>query len=136
MVNKQEPVNIQRLVRENQLRAEAEVYAQSITSGSIVSSWHEKQHDKNYTAAASRCKGVKACLDSNTSGTNPPALCNATTSAADRMHDHVQVDELAEAYAVVLQQRKARLQELMKQERLQYEAELGSMGLALLKNRD
>jgi len=135
MVNKQEPVNIQRLVRENQLRAEAEEYAQSITSGSIVSSWHEKQHDKNHTAATlSRCMGVKTCLDSNTSGTNPPALCNAT-SAADRMHDHLQV-ELEEANAVVLQQRKARLQELMKQERLQYEAELGSMGLALLKNRD
>lgn len=42
-----EPVNIRRLLRENEQYAGAEHYAQDVQRGDAVSSWHEHQSRKS-----------------------------------------------------------------------------------------
>eukprot|EP00879_Flechtneria_rotunda_P013691 GHRR01014301.1.p1 GENE.GHRR01014301.1~~GHRR01014301.1.p1 ORF type:complete len:123 (+),score=11.07 GHRR01014301.1:271-639(+) len=121
-MSSREPVNIQRLVRENKRVAEAEAYAKSITKGSIVSGWHER-HDKGPWDSC----GLLQCLTS--SSVPPEGTLSKATVKSDIQH------EVLQGNRTVLQMRQARLEELMRQERLQYEAELNAMGLALTKHR-
>lgn len=124
-----EPVNIQRLVRENQKRSDAESYARSITKGSVVSGWHEK----NSRSSGCTRIGVSDCLQALQASTSPQATQRATASVISEGRDIIQEELLGKQ--ALLETRKQRLQALMQQERLEYEAELRSRGLALVKQR-
>lgn len=126
-----EPVNIQRLVRENQRRNDAEVYSKSITKGSVVSGWHEKHDIKG--GGPSRT-GVQDCLQSLQRPTSPDAAKAALASIKSIAGKDMAQEQWMEKEAL-LQARKQRLQALMQQERLEYEVELRSRGLSLVEHR-
>jgi hypothetical protein len=72
-----EPLNIQRLVRQNKQYAEASQHAQSITRGSIVSGWHEKHDSRGCTPGVGDCLSYRAAA---TSGGPLGTICRSGAS--------------------------------------------------------
>lgn len=100
------PVNIQRMLKKNHQISEAQSYAKTIVSGSIVASWHERP--RNTTSAAVTGK-----------------------STQQQQQQEAQLERQQHK-----QQRQLRLKQLLDSERLALEAELRQRGLALTKHRD
>ncbi|KAK9823373.1 hypothetical protein WJX72_002298 [[Myrmecia] bisecta] len=112
-----EPLNIQRLVRQNDQYAKAGMYATSLLRGQQTSKWHERQTQRSGHPHA--VVPVEDLLSPN----------------ATRNH-HIPrelAEEVQAAYEAARLERKARLRSLLKQERLKYENELNAMGLATIK---
>lgn len=102
--------------------SKAEQYAKNITTGSVVSSWHERnlKHSLQHV-------GVKDCLTTGPDITIPGKASSIQAQCQD---------EVQQANRTVMAMRKARLAELYQRDHVQYEQELRSMGLALSKNMD
>lgn len=127
-----EPVNIQRLVRDNKQRADASEYSKFISTGSIVSAWHEK-HDRS---------GVKGCLSCSPTAASAATATLTTSTSSTQQHSTAGStssciqEEMKLATQSLLQARRQRLEKLFRQERLQHEYELQTLGLALVKQRN
>jgi len=120
-------INITRLLRQNEQYATAAGYSRTITQGSIVSAWHERNLTKPSSGAAPG--GVRECLTTQAPGTAqnlPPPSPPSTLAAAAAMQK-----EGREAASSVLQLRRARLAKLMQAKRAEFARELKTMGLAL-----
>jgi hypothetical protein len=79
-----EPLNIQRLVRQNKQYADAAQHAQSITKGSIVSAWHEKHDIKGTIPGATDslvCKDATSAVGSSASMGKIGGIGVATSSS-------------------------------------------------------
>jgi hypothetical protein len=74
-----EPLNIQRLVRQNKQYADASHHAQSITKGSIVSAWHEKHDVKGYTPEAG---GLSCCTRATAAAGSAASVSNVSLDVA------------------------------------------------------
>lgn len=98
------PVNIRRLIRDNDALAAAETYHHELQAVAKSSAWFNKQF----------------LMDANR-GTKP-------VEQADKRD--VRVIELKAAAATLLLQRQYRLTQLLQAEREQYAAELAARGLA------
>lgn len=118
------PLNIQRLVRQNDQHVAATAYANNINQGSAVSAWHEKKFQK---ANASQLT-VKTA-DFSFKETSVMQRHAATAKEQIGM-------ELRMANAAVKLERAARMKDLFERETLAYEAELNAKGLALKKYKD
>lgn len=117
----QEPVNIQRLVRQNDVYAKAETYARTVTVGNLVAGWHEKD------AQASRASGART--------TGGPATLTQKGASISNIGSGPLAQEAALEARLAKQQRAARMQELYSREALAYDAELQQRGLSLHKDR-
>lgn len=118
------PLNIQRLVRENEANASAVAYARTINNGSTISSWHEKKFQR-----ANNSQLTMKTADLTWKETSVMQRHFATDKEQIGM-------ELKMANDALKKQRSARLKELYEREKLAYEAELNAKGLALRKFRD
>lgn len=107
------PINIQRLIKQNEYFSKAKEYADQITKGSVVSGWHEKQLQN--TGATGR-----------SGRTGSP--CAAPT--------HEMQAEISSANQSLSLVRKEKLRRLLQDETLLYEQQLQALGLSLVKHRD
>jgi len=110
------PLNIDRLVRQNQKYSNAEEYSKHVTVGTIVSRWHEeraKQTVLTFKTSSSNAKYSSTPTDSGIAMCAQQGVNNAVCMA-----------------------RKARLLELYELEALQHQAELREMGLSLQLQTD
>jgi hypothetical protein len=118
----QEPVNIQRLVRQNDVYAKAETYARTVTVGNLVAGWHEKD------AQASRASGARTT-------SSPATTLTQKGASISNIGSGPLAQEAALEARAAKQQRAARMQELYSREALAFDAELQQRGLSLHKDR-
>mmetsp|Transcript_15708 Transcript_15708/g.43947 ORF Transcript_15708/g.43947 Transcript_15708/m.43947 type:complete len:117 (+) Transcript_15708:122-472(+) len=110
-----DPVNVTRLLRDNQRVADAQTYAKHIVTGGQVASWHERQ------------------LQRDNAPMRVPSGQTAVRRAGSSWSTVEMSDELTGMRATALKERRERLQQLLTGERLMHEAELQAMGLAIDK---
>lgn len=119
-----QPLNIRRLIQENDTRAAADSYAKELLKGAQAAQWFEHQREhaerpQHYPDAASlQWTDLKTVA-------GPKA----------RLQKELAQD-LQQAYAAMQMERKQQLRQLFLREQQQWDTELAAQGLALAKVRD
>ena len=123
-----DPVNIQRLVRQNDAYAKAEDHCRTITAGSVVSRWHERSFIRDtLSSSVTAGPGELTRHQKSRTATMPlPARSGSTCSALQK--------EAALEKKALLEDRRARLKELYRMEAMEYDKELSSLGLAMARD--
>mmetsp|Transcript_17397 Transcript_17397/g.44554 ORF Transcript_17397/g.44554 Transcript_17397/m.44554 type:complete len:117 (+) Transcript_17397:212-562(+) len=110
-----DPINITRLVKQNEQYSRAEAHAKSLLRGGETAAWHE---------SAFKAAGAPVPVP-----TGKTAEYSATSSRATAEI----MGELTAGRTTVMIERKARLKQLLESERMMYEDELNAQGLAIEK---
>ncbi len=105
------PKNVASLLAQRDRIDSAAAYSQSLASGNCKAEWFEKDAQRI---------------------SRPPASLGPRKDTRRELRDN----GLRTGIEAVKLARQARLREMLEREALQYEAELGSMGLSLVKPRD
>jgi hypothetical protein len=79
-----EPLNIQRLVKQNNQYAEASRHAASVIKGSIVSGWHEKHDSRGRIPAAGDSCSQRVAIGADPTSNSNWGRATTTASSSDR----------------------------------------------------
>ncbi|KAL3145899.1 hypothetical protein ABBQ38_015266 [Trebouxia sp. C0009 RCD-2024] len=119
-----EPVNIRRLLRENEQYAAAQQYAQDVQRGDAVSSWHEQQSRKS-SRPEQMPHGDLQSVD----------LKSVSCSPKDRMRRQL-AEEILLLKRAALMARKQRMRDRLQQDYIKVQQELSTRGLAIAPSID
>ncbi|DBA68711.1 hypothetical protein WJX79_008700 [Trebouxia sp. C0005] len=119
-----EPVNIRRLLRENDQYAAADEYARDVQKGDAVSSWHEHQSRKSSRPEQMPPQNLQS-VD----------LKVVACSPKDRLQRKL-AEELFLLNKAALLARKERMRERLQQDTASVQRELATKGLAIAVNID
>ncbi|DBB03673.1 hypothetical protein WJX82_001579 [Trebouxia sp. C0006] len=119
-----EPVNIRRLLRENDQYAAADEYARDVQKGDAVSSWHEHQSRKSSRPEQMPPQNLQS-VD----------LKVVACSPKDRLQRKL-AEELFLLNKAALLARKERMRERLQQDTASVQKQLATKGLAIATNID
>jgi hypothetical protein len=121
----QDPINVQRLIHQNDFFAAAAAHAKQLHASTVIANWHERAAAASAVPGGTVLPGMSSMHASTSARARP--LCQRAGRA---MLEEMQQEQEA-ARRSVLCMRRARLRELLQRDAAAMEQELAARGLGL-----